>query len=62
MPREDEVVVRFCARDSASLMIGMSVPSVRAPYLSGFRSAAQSTIRLSIPHHCRMVLPLVEAP
>ena len=28
------------ARDSDSLTIGISVPSVRAPYLSGLRSAA----------------------
>ncbi len=62
VPGQHQVVVRLGLRDSSSLTIGMSVPSVRAPYLSGLRSAATSTSRLSMPHHCRIVLPFVDAP
>ena len=63
VPREHEVVVRLpFARDSSSETIGMCVPIVSEPHLSGFRSAAHSISESSIPTNCRIVLPFVEAP
>ena len=44
-------------------MIGIFVPIVSEPHLSGLRSAAASMRSLwSMPAYCRIVLPFVEAP
>ncbi len=62
MPRQDEVIVGFEARDSSSLMIGICVPIVSEPHLSGLRSAATSIRSWSMPAYWRIVFPFVDAP
>src|ERR1700687_409993 len=50
------------ARASASEMIGILLPGVKLPNLSGLTSAIAQTSLSVMPQNCSTTLPFVEAP